>query len=463
MIRILIVEGDRQAATEIGDCLSRLGYQIAGMAASGNEAIATARQFRPDLALVNILLNAQKDGITVARQIWTTLRIPVIYLTDAPEQGILEQTKATHPFGYIFKPVEDWKLHIAIETAMQLYQTVYQLEEREKDLAAALQNSGGEGRTVLDGDQQRLTEERRQAVERARDLELQMEEIQHIAQLKDDFLSMVSHELRTPLANMKMAIQMLEIMLNQQGFLIPEQNPNAQRTTRYLEILRSQCTQELNLVNDLLNLQQLNADAYSLVPALVYLQDWIPTLVEHFQERMQENGLRLALQLADVPPIQTDEASLSRILRELLNNACKYTPAGETITVGVYPATVGAASELTAELELDRPSTFEPGSETVPSCPTVTELQPPNHRIVIQVSNTGVEITARELASIFDQFYRIPHSDFRNSGGTGLGLALTRKLVNYLGGSIRVESYAQQTNFFVELPLRLVKLEGARK
>jgi signal transduction histidine kinase len=457
MIRILIAEGDGITAREMRDCLCRLGYQIAGISSSGKEAIATAQKLRPNLALVNILLNSQKGGINVAQQIWTTLHIPVIYLTDASDQGILEQAKTTHPFGYIFKPVEDRKVYIAIETAMQLYQTVHQLEEREKSLAAALQNSGGEGTTVLDGDQQRLTEERRLAVERARDLELKMQEIQHISQLKDDFLSMVSHELRTPLANMKMAIQMLEIMLNHQGFLVPEQNPNAQRTTRYLEILRSQCNQELNLVNDLLNLQQLNSDAYSLVPSLVYLQGWIPALAEHFQERMQENGLRLVLQLTDVPPIQTDEASLSRILLELLNNACKYTPTGETITVAVYPAAVEVSSELTEELGLDRPSTPEPGREPTPSCPTATELQPLNCRIVIQVSNTGVEITARELASIFDQFYRIPNSDFRNLGGTGLGLALTKKLINYLGGSIRVESNSQQTSFYVELPLRLVK------
>ena len=294
-----------------------------------------------------------------------------------------------------------------------------------------------------DVSQQHLVEERDLAVRRSRQLEQQMEEMQALAQMRDDFLSTVSHELRTPLANMKMAIQMLEIMLQRQGILDPEDDPIKQRTVRYLDILRSQCNHEMNLVNDLLNLQQLRTNAYNLIPSLIHLSEWLPALVEHFYERMRANALRVILNIPALPVLQTDESSLSRILSELLNNACKYTPSGETITIS-------------AHLTAPEPESTQPGAPSSP--PTSQPISQP--RIAIEVTNSGVEVAASEQANIFDQFYRIPGSDFRNQGGTGLGLALCRQLVHHLGGDIYLESHSRQTRFTVELPLRMPKGEA---
>ena len=68
------------------------------------------------------------------------------------------------------------------------------------------------------------------------------------------------------------------------------------------------------------------------------------------------------------------------------------------------------------------------------------------------VSNTGIEIAEAQLTRIFEKFYRIPSSDYWMQGGTGLGLALVQKLVEQLGGKIRVESQGMETAFTVELP-----------
>ncbi len=287
--------------------------------------------------------------------------------------------------------------------------------------------------------QRRLSEERDLALQRARQLEQQMQELQRLDQLRDDFLSTVSHELRTPLANMKMAIHMLEIYLDQQGVLQSQGNSEANRITRYLEILRSQCHQELDLVNNLLNLQHLNTNTYPLAPISIPLQNWVLVVAENFSERFQMNQQKLVIDIpADLPPLISDEPSLFRILSELLNNACKYTPAGERIVVSVR---------------------IVDGEEAIGEAPETREAeitQSPSHSLFqIRVTNTGIEISAEELPHIFEEFYRVARSDVRKQSGTGLGLALVKKLVRYLGGTIRAESDSGETRFIVHLPPQL--------
>lgn len=264
--------------------------------------------------------------------------------------------------------------------------------------------------------EQRLATERNIAIERTKQLESQMAELERLNQLKDDFLSQISHDLRTPLTNIKMSIQMLEVVLEQQGMLTTQTNPKADSLERYLRILRSQCNQELSLVNDLLDMQHLDADTYPLELRTIYLQDLIPHVVENFQDRSEQRQQSLQIDVApDLPPLVSDWSSLTRILSELINNACKYTPPSGEIAI---------AAQVSAG------------------------------KIQISVSNSGVEIAPAELPRVFERFYRIPNTDRWQQGGTGLGLALIQKLVTYLGGSIRAESGAGQTRFIVELKVQ---------
>jgi signal transduction histidine kinase len=224
-----------------------------------------------------------------------------------------------------------------------------------------------------------------------------------------------------------MAIRMLEINLGQRGYLTSEINANANPTVRYLTVLGDQCNRQLTLVNDLLDLQRLNADAYAIDLSTIHLQSWLPKLVEDFRERARIQQQELQMNLApDLPPIITHASSFSRVLTELLNNALKYTPSNERI-------------QLTIQLLEGLPSS------------TVRMMQ-------VQVCNSGVEISATEFDRIFDQFYRVPGADRWRQGGTGLGLALVKKLVNHLGGSIQVTSRQGQTCFTVELPVDLSHL-----
>jgi signal transduction histidine kinase len=273
----------------------------------------------------------------------------------------------------------------------------------------------------------------------------QVETLESLHNLKDDFLSTVSHELRSPVTNMKMAIQMLEVALEQikaasfveTGADSPS-NKTVQRAMHYLQILNSECDREIHLVNDLLDLQRLEAGVQDSIMDWIDLNLWLPTLIDAFEERTQARQQQLQLEIpALLPQIRSDFDALSRILTELLHNACKYTPPGETITV---VAQVDPPSRVSLQ-----PSSFNQsfGSGTAMRLST----------FLLSVTNSGVEIPADELPRIFEKFYRVVSADRWQQGGTGLGLSLVKKLVEHLGGTIEARSIQRLTTFKIELPI----------
>ncbi|MEB3213518.1 MAG: ATP-binding protein [Leptolyngbyaceae bacterium] len=344
-------------------------------------------------------------------------------------------------------------------------------------IAALMDVDGNVTGAVLvfrDDSQRRIQEEQKIALERAQLLELQMAEINRLNQLKDDFLSTVSHEMRTPLASIKMAIEMLEIVLNQDA---PEVNQvlRNNQVRQYLEILSAQCDQELNLVNDLLEVQQIESGTYPLALSPVDLNHWIPHMLEPFEVRTITRQQTLQVTLSsDLPSLTTDLSLLTRILAELLTNACKYTPSGGqiSVSVSVVENVVGskqgdAKAVNPNDEQVNAPENVPenvPGNVPENVSENVSENAPGNvpenapelsQSVEIIIRNTGVEIPANELPRVFDKFYRIPKSDRWKQGGTGLGLALIRKLTTLLGGNIRVESGENQVSFIVTLPLTL--------
>jgi signal transduction histidine kinase len=256
--------------------------------------------------------------------------------------------------------------------------------------------------------------------------QIQVKALEDLNYLKDDFLSTVSHELRTPITNIKMAIEMLKLS-----------NHEEQRK-RYFQILQLECDREANLINDLLDLQRLASGTRVLNLEPIPLQEWVAQIVESFQERTRNRQQTLQVEiLSELPVITSDSACLARILTELLNNACKYTPPGEQIKVSARTVTSLSKAE-------------DPASKLDSSVVPYTSL------FVLDVCNSGVEIPASELDHIFDKFYRVPGIDRWQQGGTGLGLALVQKMTEHLGGSIHVESAALKTRFTVKLPVEPV-------
>ncbi len=256
--------------------------------------------------------------------------------------------------------------------------------------------------------------ERKQA-EKARLKQIEQEQtitqLKELNDLKDDFLNTVSHELRTPIANMKMALVMLKISL-------PDTN---ERSSQYLEILQAECNRESELISELLDLQRLETGAYSTSPIeTVNLEEVLPNIIKPFQIRSRQRQQTLKIDSSSpLSVIFCARPSLERVLAELLNNACKYTPVKGEIIVRI--------------------------------CYESTEA-----KTIFTISNSA-EIPADQLPYIFDKFYRAPGGDPDKQGGTGLGLALVQKLVEQMQGSILVKSSGGWTSFTVELADRTLK------
>ncbi|MEN9205252.1 MAG: ATP-binding protein, partial [Thermostichales cyanobacterium DRC_bins_46] len=142
--------------------------------------------------------------------------------------------------------------------------------------------------------------------------------------------------------------------------------------------------------------------------------EWLQSILPAFELRCQEREQTLTTTInLEQPVITTDPGLLERIVLELLNNACKYTPPRENISL---------------------------------------EVSSSQDQIQFRVSNTGVTIPPDQLDKIFEKFHRISSLDRYQQGGTGLGLALAQKAIAMLGGQIHVASADNQTTFRVILP-----------
>ena len=241
--------------------------------------------------------------------------------------------------------------------------------------------------------------------------QIQVEELARLNLLKDDFLKTISHELRTPMSSILLAAETLETLLEREIG-----DKKSATFTKVLDIFRSACDRQNNLVNDLLTLCYIDANKATMRTQWIDLSIWLPQIIEPFVKRIERQQQTLKIDLpADLPQFKSDVSTIERILTELLNNACKYTPMDETI------------------------------------CFTARTV---DDRICLNVSNTGIEISSLEQERVFDKFYRIPNRDPWRFGGTGIGLALVKNLSELLGGNVYLTSDLGITSFTLELPLQ---------
>ncbi len=139
---ILIVEDEAIVAEDLSHKLRRLGYEVAGVAASGEQALTLARERRPGLVLMDIRLQGAMDGIAAAQLIRQDCDIPVIYLTAHSDPGTLQRAKLTEPFGYLLKPFEGLELETHIEMALYKHAAEKELRRQREFLRVTLQSIG---------------------------------------------------------------------------------------------------------------------------------------------------------------------------------------------------------------------------------------------------------------------------------------------------------------------------------
>jgi two-component system, response regulator PdtaR len=143
MAKILVVDDEAIITMQLEERLSAMGYTVAGMAASGDEAIDKARRFRPDLVLMDIVMPGKMNGIEAANIITKELDIPVVFVTSYADDAIIEKAKSVRPYGYIVKPFNELEIKAAIEVA--LFRKAAEYEEQKVKKSAREKMSGKEG------------------------------------------------------------------------------------------------------------------------------------------------------------------------------------------------------------------------------------------------------------------------------------------------------------------------------
>jgi len=148
---VFIVEDESIVANDIRDALQHLGYEVMGIAKSGEIALEKIGEAKPDLILMDIHLAGKMDGIETAGKIRETYHIPVVYLTANSDTPVLDRAKATEPYGYILKPFSDQDLKSTIEIALHKFRTDEQIRDREQ-LIRSLVNTNTEPVFIVDND-----------------------------------------------------------------------------------------------------------------------------------------------------------------------------------------------------------------------------------------------------------------------------------------------------------------------
>ena len=243
-------------------------------------------------------------------------------------------------------------------------------------------------------------------------------EAQRAIRIKDEFLATLSHELRTPLSSI---LGWTQILKRKADSLNPED------LERGLDVIDRNARAQVRLIEDLLDLSRIMAGKVRLDLQQASMLDIVQSAIESAEPGARAKDIRLGAILdPNPPPVSADGGRLQQVVWNLLSNAIKFTPKGGQIQV---------------------------------------VLQRVNSSIELSVSDTGIGIPESFLPHVFDRFSQKDASTTRSFGGLGLGLAISKQLVELHGGTIRASSRGEGlgATFFVQLPLSIMQLQaGAR-
>lgn len=287
-------------------------------------------------------------------------------------------------------------LHVRGARRRQAQQAQEEAELRAQARAAAA--------AELEAQRREHVDQERRLADQALALEVKNQELSRLSEAKSQFLAAVSHELRTPL---NAIIGFADLLLEGAAGTMTESQ------AEYLSDIRSSGTHLLRIINDILDYSKLEAGRLALTQERVDFGEVVAEAVRMLEGTARKKGLTLSRELEAGVTVMGDPLRLKQVVLNLVANAVKFTPTGGSVAVRLS-TDVGA---------------------------------------VLTVRDTGIGIAPEHQAAIFEPFTQVEGHESRRFEGTGLGLSLVKRLLEPMGGTVRVESLeGQGATFTVELP-----------
>ncbi|MCB9114809.1 MAG: response regulator [Caldilinea sp.] len=488
--QILVVEDEIIVALDIQARLQELGHAVVGIASSGEDAIRTAEDAVPDLALMDIRLRGEMDGIETAALLRERFDCPVIYLTSYGDEETLQRAKLTEPYGFLIKPFEERELHGTIEMALHRQEIEKRLRQQTYRLERVLATIP-EGVALLDGSNRILM-----ANQRARDDLLALGHLQHEGEIErvDPMLG-VQSAMGSDLGVWQEILgeglpprvyEMIATLVDEEETL-----PAPDESNEWLMVLRDvtqerHIQQQLQLQERLAAIGQLAAgiahDFNNILSGIMVFSEYIrmtePALAPKSHARLEmiekqsqraaslikqllafSRSATVDLQPLDLVPLLDElRQMLARLIPENIQVSVSCRP-GEFVTRG-DPAQIQHALmnlALNARDAMPDGGSFTIEMERYSGNVTLQNAEPDqNEWTAIRVCDTGMGISAENLPHIFEPFFTTKAP----GRGSGLGLAQVYGIVRQHKGTIEVDSQpGMGTVFTLLLPASVERME----
>jgi len=242
-----------------------------------------------------------------------------------------------------------------------------------------------------------------------KELHLQMDKAKQLADVKSEFLSNMSHEIRTPLN---------AIM----GFIELMKEEDDGKFKKYLDVIDSSSKTLLTIINDILDFSKIEVGKMS-IENVNFSCNELFYAIELFEERASQKHIEYKTNFVNLPKyLIGDVHRIKQVISNLLSNAIKFTPENKKIEINI---------------------------------------EYKNNSLFVMVKDEGIGIPEEKLLTIFDAFNQADNSITRKYGGTGLGLTISYKLIQLLGGELKVQSKENQgSKFYFEIPIKKGKEEN---
>jgi signal transduction histidine kinase/ActR/RegA family two-component response regulator/HAMP domain-containing protein len=410
------VRATRHGSDEIGQLTDAFNQMLTRIGESSTALMASEERLR--LALEGSQTGTWDWNLLTNHVTWDDYMYPLFARTKEDFDSTYES------FVKFVHPEDREKLETALQAAIDSKTNVdvdFRIVDRDDSIRYMASRGrafyDGHGRPVrMSGVNMDVTAMKRNA----EDLSRAKEEAEAANQAKDNFLAILSHELRTPLTPVLSTVAMLE-----------EDTMISATIPRELEMIRRNIEVEARLIDDLLDVTGIMRGKLELHRQVVDIQPLLEHAMQNYcGQAAEKKRLRVSTQVtASQTHVMADASRMTQVFWNLLQNACKFTPDGGAITIRVYN---------------DAAITIPEGEDEAAT--SLTDL-------VVEIKDTGIGISAEDMSRVFNAFEQGERSRTRTFGGLGLGLAISRAIVEMHGGSITAAS--DGTNKGATMAIRL--------